>query len=560
MCPTELYFNPTQRPSLRLLPIETRTREGSIVDFKHDAEAWTEFPLNLDSADEMSAVLIHLADTLQVDAATAESYGLINPNDEETAHTLTRDGGISIPRWRHALINFPHPLLKQGLVILDTPGLNAIGTEPELTLNMLPSAHAVLFLLAADTGVTKSDIEIWRQYIAPMQGASRARLVVLNKIDGLWDELKTPAEIDAEIAKQVASSAAQLDLPTSQVFPVSAQKALVAKVRNDPELLAKSRLPELEAALTQELIPCKQALVGESTQAAVEDVVIKTTELLETRLANIQDQVDELQGLRGKNRDVIQTMMIKANEDKHHFDRGLQQFNALRNVFASQVEAMRKRLGMRTLREEVRHTRQSMEKSRFSYGLRESMGQFFRQLDSNLNASSAIIQEIRTMMTAMYQKFSDEHGLAAVNPPDHSLRKYRKEMARLERIFEERFNTVFKMLTVGQHQLTARFFETLASKVVQVFELANSETEAWLKALIAPMETQIREHKTQLKRRLDSVSRIHAATETLDARIDELEASIETVIDQLDNLARINGRIADALTDDRVGGRLARTA
>ena len=560
MCPTELFFDPLHRPSLRLLPIDTKTREGSIVDFKRDADAWTEFPLNLDSAEEMSATLMRLADTLDVDAATAEAFGLINPDDEETARSLERDGSITIPRWRHALINFPHPLLKQGLVILDTPGLNAIGTEPELTLNMLPNAHAVLFLLAADTGVTRSDIEIWRQYIAPVQGTSRARLVVLNKIDGLWDELKTEAQIDAEIAKQVASSAVLLGLPPSQVYPVSAQKALVAKIRNDGALLEKSRLPGLEAALTQELIPCKQALVSESSQAAVEDVVIKTTELLETRLATIQDQVDELQGLRGKNRDVIQHMMVKANEDKQQFEHGLQQFNALRNVFASQVDALRQRLGMRTLNGEVRLAREAMEKSRFSTGLLDAMGRFFRQVDGNLDASAALIQEIRAMMTAMYQKFSDEHGLAAVNPPDHSLHKYRKEMARLERIFDERFNTVFKMLTVGQSQLTARFFETLASKVVQVFELANSETESWLKALIAPMETQVREHKLQLKRRLESVSRIHTATETLDERIAELEASIGTVSDQLDSLARINLRIADALADELNKPALAKTA
>ena len=560
MCPTELYYTPLQRPSLRLLPIETKTHEGSVADFKRDPAAWTEFPLNLDSADEMSAILMRLADTIDVDAATAEAYGLINPDDEETARGLARDGSIAIPRWRHALINFPHPLLKQGLVILDTPGLNAIGTEPELTLNMLPSAHAVLFLLAADTGVTKSDIEIWRQYIAPMQGASRARLVVLNKIDGLWDDLKTPAEIEAEIAKQTASSAALLELPASQVYPVSAQKALVAKVRDDSALLAKSRLPELEAALSQELIPCKQALVSESTQAGVEDIVIKATELLETRLATFQDQIDELEGLRGKNRDVIQHMMVKANEDKQQFERGLEQFNALRNVFATQVDALRQRLGMEALRKEVRRTRQAMEKSHFSIGLREAMGHFFSTVDDNLNASAARIQEIRAMMTAMYRKFSDEHGLAAVNPPDHSLQKYRKEMARLERIFNERFNTVFKMLTLGQHQLTARFFETLASKVVQVFELANSETEAWLKALITPMETQVREHKTQLKRRLESVSRIHAATETLDDRIAELEASMGTVSDQLDSLARINTRIVDALADDMAGEQRVKSA
>ncbi|MGK2951839.1 MAG: dynamin family protein, partial [Thiobacillus sp.] len=85
MCPTELYYTPTQHPSLRLLPIDTKTQDGSIGDFKHNTDAWTEFPLNLDSADEMSATLMRLADTIDVDAATAEAYGLINPNDTETA-------------------------------------------------------------------------------------------------------------------------------------------------------------------------------------------------------------------------------------------------------------------------------------------------------------------------------------------------------------------------------------------------------------------------------------------------------------------------------------------
>jgi uncharacterized protein YdcH (DUF465 family) len=201
-----------------------------------------------------------------------------------------------------------------------------------------------------------------------------------------------------------------------------------------------------------------------------------------------------------------------------------------------------------------------MEKSHFSIGLRDAMERFFRNVEGNLNASAEIAQEIRAMMTAMYRKFSEEHGLTAINPPVFSLHKYRKEMARLERIFDERFNTVYKMLTVGQRQLTARFFDTLASKVVQVFELANSETESWLKALISPMELQMREHKTQLKRRLESVSRIHAATETLDDRIAELETTIGSVSDQLDHLARINSRIADALTDNLGGLTLAKSA
>lgn len=560
MCPTELYYDATRRPSLRLLPIDTRAKTGTIADLKNEESEWHEILLNIDSAEEMSATLMRLADTLKVNGETAESYGLINPDDADTMRDLAQDGVIEIPRWRHALINFPHPLLMQGLVILDTPGLNAIGTEPELTLNLLPNAHAVLFLLAADTGVTQSDIAIWRNYIAPVQGASRGRLVVLNKIDGLWDELKSPGQIDAEIAKQVAVSSKLLDIPTTQIYPVSAQKALLAKIRNNPALLDKSRLPALETALSLELIPCKQDLVRDSTLSVVEDVVVKTTELLETRLSNIQDQVEELQSLRGKNRDVITLMMTKANDDKKQFERGLQQYNALTNVFANQVNLIRGTIGMKALLTEIKKTRVQMEKSHFSKGLREAMMLFFRTLDHNFQQSGAHILEIQTMMAAMYRKFSEEHGLAAVNPPGHSLHKYRKEVARLERMFDERFNTVFKMLTLRQSSITERFFETLAREMVRVFEVANRETEAWLKALIAPMETQVREHKSQLKRRIESVSRIHAATETLDERIQELEAISNGVADQMNDLARANQQIMEALNAAAAPSLFAQTA
>lgn len=550
MCPTELFFEAGSPPSIRLLPIQTKSRTGTVSDFKRHPEEWTALALDVNSADQMRESLCRLSDTLRVPIGVAAEYGLANPDDEETARVLARDGTVEIPRWRHALINFPHPLLEKGLVILDTPGLNAIGTEPELTLNLLPNAHAVLFLLAADTGVTKSDIEIWRKHIAPLQGASSGRLVVLNKIDGLWDDLKSADEVDAEIAKQARVCAAQLELPESQVYPVSAQKALVAKVQHNPALLEKSRLPALETALTHELIPCKQELVRQSTLGAIEDVVVRTTELLEARLASIQDQIDELEGLRGKNRDVVERIMDKVNQETRQFDRGLGQFKALRTIFAHHAGRLRKHLGMRHLYAEVKKTRSDMDNSRFSREMREAMLGFFSTMKGNLAKAGHEVDEIQSMMSAMYRKFSDEYGLAAVSPPVHNLARFHKEIERLERIFNERFNTVLQMLTQGQHSLTAKFFETLASRVVEVFGIANRETEAWLKALIAPMETQVREHQLQLKRRLDSVRRIHDATETLDERIRELAANEEATAQQMEQLAQLSSLVNASLADD----------
>ncbi len=149
-------------------------------------------PLDLSSADRMSEALSRVSQVKRVPVALARKYGLYEDEDFLSALEADGEGAVDIPCWRHAVINFPHPLLQQGLVILDTPGLNAIGTEPELTLNLLPNAHAVLFILAADAGVTKTDLEVWNKHLAGEDAATRAgRIVILNKIDGLWDELRS---------------------------------------------------------------------------------------------------------------------------------------------------------------------------------------------------------------------------------------------------------------------------------------------------------------------------------------------------------------------------------
>ena len=126
-------------------------------------------PLDLDSPRNLAETFQQTIMTKPVSRKQAEALGLYRHDVETMAHMLNSDGSVEIPVWRHAIINFPHPMLKQGLVVLDTPGLNALGTEPELTLSMLPNAQAVLFVLAADTGVTKTDMEVWNHHVCPVR-------------------------------------------------------------------------------------------------------------------------------------------------------------------------------------------------------------------------------------------------------------------------------------------------------------------------------------------------------------------------------------------------------
>jgi DNA repair exonuclease SbcCD ATPase subunit len=164
-----------------------------------------------------------------------------------------------------------------------------------------------------------------------------------------------------------------------------------------------------------------------------------------------------------------------------------------------------------------------------------------------MDAASAQIDEINKMMEAMYQKLNKEHGINLIAIPPFSMLRYRKEMRRLEEAYEGQFNTVYNLLTTEQYTLTTRFFETLANRAVKVFSVLNKDVENWLKAVMSPMEGQVREHQMQLRRRLESVKRIHKATDTLDDRISELEQMFGEVSRQLVELDGLGGHVRRAL-------------
>src|SRR5512132_4658538 len=47
MCPTELLYDATRPPSIRLLPIESRLKEASVAELKSYADEWITLPLDL---------------------------------------------------------------------------------------------------------------------------------------------------------------------------------------------------------------------------------------------------------------------------------------------------------------------------------------------------------------------------------------------------------------------------------------------------------------------------------------------------------------------------------
>jgi len=545
MCPTEFAWEPKLAPCIRLLPIETRAERLATSDYRDVPDAWTVLPLDLSAPARMHESFLQVSLTRRVTPGEAQRYGLYDPDDPDLAATLGNDGLVEIPRWRHALINVPHPLLKQGLVILDTPGLNAIGTEPELTLNLIPNAHAVLFILAAETGVTKSDIDVWRTHI----GGGAGRMVVLNKIDALWDELRTSRDIEAAISRQQQDAARLLGVTDAQVYPVSAQKALVGKITGDMGLFERSRLGALEAALFHELIPARQDILRRQLQDDLAALTGAQAALLGTRGRDLVEQLQELQSLRGKNQGVIAHMMRRVEMEKKDFDASLFKLQGTRAVFTTLSTELYSIIGMDVVQDHVDAVRSAMEAARFSTGMRAPVRVFFEQGRASLDAAAGKITEIAAMMETMVRRFSAEHGLALAQPVPLSLERYRREIDAIEAIYLKQFGTATLLMT-SRGTLLERFFDSIASRVKAAYREANGDVEAWLKIIMAPLDAAIRQHREQLRHRQASIQRILDATESLEQKIAAFEAAQHNLEQVKARLAALSGAVAQALRAD----------
>ena len=554
MCPTELMYDESLPPCIRALPIETRARLGNTSDFKRAAVEWRVFPLNTDSTEGMLAAFKLVSETVHVSVDEARIYGLYDPNDPDSAAAIDEHGMVEISRWRHAIINFPHPLLKNGLVILDTPGLNAIGTEPELTLSLIPSAHAVLFVLAADAGVTKSDLGVWRQIVG--KDASHANhLAVLNKIDGLWDPLKSAEETEDEVLRQIDSVAETLHIDPARVFPVSAQKGLIAKVTHDQALLKRSRLPALEAALVELLVPAKRELVRQQTLAVVDRVITEVRQMLSARERSLVEQLYELRALQGKNQSSIERMLQRAQAEQEEFEQNVRKIFATRSVLTRLAEEAFAQVRLDALRATVLETRERLRKTRLTPQFTGVARDYFIALRGHLRKATATLAEIERMMLGVQRLFAEQVGWSLPPPMSFSLDTYVAEVDRLEDAYRNQFGAL-TLITRDKWSLIERFFDTVVVKSRAIFAAAERDAEAWVRSLLPPMEMQVREQRTQLKKRTDAVARIRDAQGSLDERIGQLEDALQEAQQRLAELKHHAERIR--IPRDEAAARAAR--
>lgn len=519
MCPTEIFWDASEEPCIKLLPIETRLRKDSLTYLKTTPTIWQKFRLDISSPEQMVATLRKLIDQKAVTQQEAESLGLWSPEDVGMTKELQNTGMVKIPLWRHAILNYPHPMLKNGLVILDTPGLNSLGAEPELTLNIIPSAHAVIFLTAADSGITKSDMKIWNEYV---KGRSKFKLVVLNKVDILWDDLKPAQQVKNEIDRQINITSHQLGISPESVLALSAQKALIAKIKKDSSLLEKSGMTQLESMLGEKIVQAKQEILGRTAASECSEMIKLSRKALQLRLQNLRTQILELKSLRSLNMDNSKHILAQVVAQRKRYEATIPTFNQAKEKISLIGKRLLRHLSVAYLNSSISQSRQAMTDSWTTIGLNQNMRMLMKQATELASFITQESESIKRLADNIYEVFQTRHGFSVISPPALDMSDFLSNIQALEKITDDFCKDPINMLT-EKHFLIRRFSVGLGTQSQRIFEQAEKSCKQWLEDVMGVLQQQIEEHRKHLEERTTNLMQIKASAEALDSRIGEIE-------------------------------------
>jgi hypothetical protein len=380
---------------------------------------------------------------------------------------------------------------------------------------------------------------MWQNHVTAFRNKEQKGLVaVLNKIDTLWDEMKKPEQVEATIREQCRSSARLLGIDPGKVFPISAQKALVAKTKNNADLLHKSNLPALESLMANEILPGRQRVIWDNVVDSLHRSLDEVCTPLASQLDDLGSRINELEAMRGNSEEIVQQLLEKAREKKNAYYESVKMFQLSRKKLALQAKTMFNTLDIESIDKVIDKTRRDMSGSWTTTGMKGGISVLFDNMRDIMQIVCRQAEETFKLVQAIYKRFHEDYDLRVTPPRMLPLKKFTDELDVLYFKAQDFRNSTMTTMT-EQSFVVKKFFISLVSHARDVFVQASREADAWLKELVNPLVSQIQDKRTSIEQHMKTLSKIRESKEGLDAQLRQLVGRRKAVTQQAAELAKI---------------------
>ena len=242
--------------------------------------------------------------------------------DPDRAKQLEESQELAFPEVDRAEIEYPLDLLKGGIEIVDTPGLNDTEARNKLVFDYINKCHAILFVLSATQIYTQEERRYLNNYL-------KDRGVEIFFLVNGWDKIRSGL-VDPENSKELAAAEDKIrqvlrsnltqytELYDERVFEISALEAL-RQQKKSPESIKgtgfSAFLDSLDRFLTQDRakLEYQQAtLIAQRSYNHVYEAVERRIPLLgqdkeelKQKIASLHTQFDQLAEIRDRFKELI---------------------------------------------------------------------------------------------------------------------------------------------------------------------------------------------------------------------------------------------------------------
>ncbi|MGD1919497.1 MAG: dynamin family protein, partial [Pleurocapsa sp.] len=238
----------------------------------------------------------------------------------DEAKDLEKKDTLAFPEVEYAVIEYPLPLLAQGIEIIDSPGLNDTEARNKLSLEYVYNCQAVLFVLRAIQPLTLNERRYLENYL---KDRGLALFFLLNG----WDEIrKSLVDLDNRSELEIAENKVRQVFKTNlepycqnnyqeRVFEISALNTLRQRLKKSDADLANTKFANFTAELDKFLTQKRAATEFNQAQLVAKQICDRISENVQRRIPLLQEDIANL-----KNKiDSVEPEFEQLQQIKHNF-------------------------------------------------------------------------------------------------------------------------------------------------------------------------------------------------------------------------------------------------
>lgn len=225
LCPTDIGIATSVVTTIRYGAIKKAIRYyGNILDTAHAIN-----PANIDIEEQPIPTLMESLKSEEIEWDDIQKYTMGNAPDIDNTVLVE--------------LSYPSPFLKNGITIIDTPGIGGLDPRHAILTHMaLPKADVIVFVTGTGEPLTDSEKKFYKNNIVP---CNKPNIILVNKSDLLLEKT-----LEAHLNKVKLEFA---DSKSLQIIPTSAKSWQAYTMFEDNNLLLSSNKDAVLAGITSEI-------------------------------------------------------------------------------------------------------------------------------------------------------------------------------------------------------------------------------------------------------------------------------------------------------------------